>query len=70
MGGNVLRYAAVKQPAEGVPGRGRRRQTIVLAEDVTADDGTVYKAGEYEFAVTAATGASSTGRTRSRPPLV
>lgn len=26
-------------------------QTIVLAEDVTADDGTVYKAGEYEFAV-------------------
>lgn len=26
-------------------------QTIVLAEDVTADDGTVYKAGTYEFAV-------------------
>jgi hypothetical protein len=26
-------------------------QTIVLAEDVTAADGTVYKAGEYEFAV-------------------
>jgi len=26
-------------------------QTIVLAEDVTTDDGTVYKAGEYEFAV-------------------
>lgn len=26
-------------------------QTIVLAEDVTAADGTVYKAGTYEFAV-------------------
>ena len=26
-------------------------QTIVLDQDVTADDGTVYKAGEYEFAV-------------------
>src|SRR5215207_8068258 len=26
-------------------------QTIVLAEDVTAEDGTVYKAGTYEFAV-------------------
>ena len=26
-------------------------QTVVLAKDVTAADGTVYKAGEYEFAV-------------------
>jgi len=26
-------------------------QTVVLPEDVTADDGTVYKAGTYEFAV-------------------
>ena len=26
-------------------------QTVTLAEDVTADDGTVYKAGEYEFAI-------------------
>jgi hypothetical protein len=26
-------------------------QTVVLDEDVTADDGTVYKAGTYEFAV-------------------
>jgi NAD(P)H-dependent FMN reductase len=26
-------------------------QTIVLAEDVTAADGTVFKAGEYEFAI-------------------
>lgn len=26
-------------------------QTVVLPEDVTAADGTVYKAGEYEFAV-------------------
>jgi hypothetical protein len=26
-------------------------QTVVLAEDVTAEDGTVYKAGTYEFAV-------------------
>jgi hypothetical protein len=26
-------------------------QTVVLPEDVTADDGTVYKAGEYEFAI-------------------
>jgi hypothetical protein len=26
-------------------------QTVVLAKDVTAADGTVYKAGEYEFAI-------------------
>ena len=39
-------------------------QTIVLAEDVTAADGTVYKAGEYEFAVD---GRYWTGFDRSNP---
>jgi hypothetical protein len=39
-------------------------QTIVLAEDVTAADGTVYKAGEYEFAVE---GRYWTGFDRSNP---
>lgn len=39
-------------------------QTIVLAEDVTAADGTVYKAGEYEFKVD---GRYWTGFDRSNP---
>jgi len=39
-------------------------QTIVLAEDVTAADGTVFKAGEYEFAVA---GRYWTGFDRSNP---
>ena len=39
-------------------------QTIVLAEDVPAADGTVYKAGEYEFAVD---GRYWTGFNRANP---
>jgi hypothetical protein len=39
-------------------------QTIVLAEDVTAADGTVYKAGTYEFAVD---GRYWTGFNRANP---
>jgi hypothetical protein len=45
-------------------------QTIVLPEDVTAADGTVYKAGTYEFAIDGRYGAHSIAQTRSRPPLV
>jgi hypothetical protein len=39
-------------------------QTVVLPEDVTAEDGTVYKAGEYQFAVD---GRYWTGFDRSNP---
>ena len=39
-------------------------QTVVLPEDVTTDDGTVYKAGTYEFAVD---GRYWTGFDRSNP---
>jgi hypothetical protein len=39
-------------------------QTIVLAEDVTAADGTVFKAGEYEFPVA---GRYWTGFNRANP---
>ena len=43
--------------------------TVVLPEDVTAADGTVYKAGEYEFATDGRywTGFDRATRSRLRP---
>ena len=44
-------------------------QTVVLDEDVTAESGEVFPAGEYEFDVDGRYWTDSTGRTRSRRRL-